>query len=63
MSHRKFWRQQRKLASIAAQMPKFQEGRWVTPRPPAPAKERTSEGVLIAVRAIAPRAGRGAWNR
>jgi hypothetical protein len=66
---KKYRRAQRKLASIAAQLPEFPEGRWIRPGPP----ERVRLGqehyaaadiAVVAVRTSAPRrAGRGIWTK
>jgi len=51
---------ERRLRSIAAQLPTFPKGRWVRPGPPelrAPGLDHIAPDV--AVRTPAPRAGRG----
>ena len=63
---KKYRAAQRRLASLAPQLPEFPQGRWVRPGPPelrAPGVDHIAPDVLIAVRAPAPRAGRGSWNR
>ena len=62
-SGRKFRRNQRRLKSLAAQLPEFRQGRWVLAGAPEPAPDTGQADVLIAVRTLAPRAGRGSWDR
>jgi hypothetical protein len=64
---KKYRMQQRRIASIAAQLPEFPQGRWVRPGPPERVRlgqEHYADLAVVAVRTSAPRrAGRGAWDR
>jgi hypothetical protein len=44
---RKFQRQQRKLASVAAQMPARRQGNWIRPGRPAPGKDHYTPDVAL----------------